>query len=222
MSQLWGWWWRRTSNGASYERWVARQLRRAGWAVQEVGGPGDQGIDLIATKGGVVVGVQCKWREHGGSVDNGAVQEVYAGGVVVGVKITAVITNGWFTRGARRCADATGVVLMKDDDMKALWMAVRPTRRGWKLRAAIVVVSAGVATAAITARAKIGPDERFHPHPAKEVPIFYGPEPIPHRWSIEMPPGGLVMRCVERAAELIRRRPGSYKSLFTRCMSGRG
>jgi len=72
-------------------------------------GSGDQGVDILAERGGKTYAIQCKNYE--GTVGNFAVQEAYTGAQFYGCEYAAVICPGQFTRGAKELAQSTGVLL---------------------------------------------------------------------------------------------------------------
>ena len=99
----------------AFEAWVADRLRAHGWDARPTPAGHDQGVDVIARKGGVSVGLQCKL--YSGAVGNRAVQEVIAGIGFHGLGRGAVLTNAAFTRSAVDLARSTGVVLMTHHDL---------------------------------------------------------------------------------------------------------
>ena len=72
-------------------------------------GSGDQGVDVLAEKGGVKYAVQCK--NYSSPLSNTPVQEVHAGKLFYHCHVRVVMTNSTFTPGAKRLAEATGVLL---------------------------------------------------------------------------------------------------------------
>lgn len=94
--------------GYEYEVKCAKLLESKGFTkVTVTPGSGDQGVDIIAYKGGKKFGVQCKYYE--GSVGNKAVQEVFAGAGFYGCDEKLVITNSTLTRPAMELAQKLGV-----------------------------------------------------------------------------------------------------------------
>ena len=69
----------------------------------------DQGIDVIAIKDGVKLGIQAK--RFKGNVGNSAVQEVVAGLTIHGCNKALVVTNSNFTNSAIALAKANNVEL---------------------------------------------------------------------------------------------------------------
>ena len=106
------------SNGYEFETWVAEGLERFGWQARVTQGSGDQGVDVIAERNGVSVGLQCKLYSN--AVGNKAVQEIYAGAKHMGLDKAAVLTNAEFTRSAKELADSTGVLLLSPEDIPEL------------------------------------------------------------------------------------------------------
>ncbi len=63
------------ASGREFERLVARAMRRSGWAVEEMGGANDGGIDLVCSKGSLQAIVQCK--AHAKKISPAVVRELY-------------------------------------------------------------------------------------------------------------------------------------------------
>lgn len=64
-------------DGHLFEVWVAEKLIGLDWDAHVTSGSGDQGVDVIAEKDGIRVGVQCK--QYAGTVGNSAVQQIISG-----------------------------------------------------------------------------------------------------------------------------------------------
>jgi hypothetical protein len=105
-------------SGIEYEEFCAAILRDSGWSIETTKASGDQGVDLITTKGPWRVVIQCK--RYAGSVPNSAVQEVTAGAALYGSNARAVVSTGSYTSSARTLADATGTLLLSDQQLPAL------------------------------------------------------------------------------------------------------
>jgi restriction system protein len=84
--------------GVDFENYVAARLRAAGYRVTLTKVTGDFGVDLIASKRGERVAVQCK--RHGQRVGPAAVQQVVAGAAMHRCSTTMVVSNQEFTVGA--------------------------------------------------------------------------------------------------------------------------
>lgn len=106
--------------GEEFEQWVAEVFRLRGWRVEEVGGSGDYGIDLIGTRRGWRWGIQVK--RHSDKVSNSAVQEARAGADYHDCDHAAVVTNSHFTTAARRQAEKMKppVVLVDREDLHSV------------------------------------------------------------------------------------------------------
>ena len=105
-------------DGWEFEHWVAEALQKFGWQAIATQGSGDQGVDVVATKGGLTLGIQCK--RYSGSVGNKAVQEAFSGAKHMGLSKAAVLTNAEFTKSAKELAVTTGVLLLSPEDIPAL------------------------------------------------------------------------------------------------------
>ena len=97
-------------DGHKFEYFCASLLRKNGFTNVEVTpGSGDQGVDILAEKGGVKYAIQCK--NYASPLSNTPVQEVNAGKIFYGCHVGVVMTNSTFTLGAKELAKATGVLL---------------------------------------------------------------------------------------------------------------
>lgn len=105
-------------NGHDFEVWVAKMLRKDGWKTEVTQGSGDQGVDVIASRGRIRMGIQCK--RYKGSVGNKAVQEIYAGVAYYRLTHAAVVTNSYYTESAKNLAKRTGVYLLRCEDLVGL------------------------------------------------------------------------------------------------------
>lgn len=111
-------------NGRDFEYWCANLLERVGFEdVTVTQGSNDQGVDIIAVKNGERYAVQCK--RYAGPLGNKPVQEVAAGRNIYNCDRAAVMTNNFFTDGARRAAFANDVELWDRDDVLAMRKAAR-------------------------------------------------------------------------------------------------
>lgn len=102
--------------GHEFEYWCANLLRCNGFENVEVTpGSGDQGVDIIAEKDDIRYAIQCKC--YSSDLGNTPVQEVWAGRSVYHCQIGVVMTNRYFTKGARELANTTGVLLWDRDKL---------------------------------------------------------------------------------------------------------
>ena len=106
-------------DGHAFEKWVAEALIGFGWDAKVTSGSGDQGIDVVASRSGKTVGLQCKLYSN--AVGNKAVQEAHAGKVYYNADAAGVLTNATFTSSARDLAQVTGVVLLSHHDIPSLY-----------------------------------------------------------------------------------------------------
>ena len=96
--------------GHEFERFVASLLRKLNYQKVEVTpGSGDQGVDVLAEKDGVRYAIQCKC--YSSDLGNTPVQEINTGKTIYRCHVGIVVTNRYFTQGAREAAKATGVLL---------------------------------------------------------------------------------------------------------------
>lgn len=101
-------------NGHEFEHWCAELLERNGFENVEVTpGSGDQGVDVLAEKGGVKYAIQCKCYSH--DLGNSPIQEVESGRIYYGCHVGVVMTNRYFTQGAKKLAQKTGTLLWDRD-----------------------------------------------------------------------------------------------------------
>ena len=97
-------------NGIQYERSCAKYLSSLGYKnITLTKASGDQGIDIIATKGSLKYGFQCKY--YSGTVGNDAVQQAFSGIAYYKLDKAVVITNSDFSSGARKLAEEVDVLL---------------------------------------------------------------------------------------------------------------
>ena len=107
------------TDGFEFEHWVAENLKTFGWDAKATSGSGDQGIDVIATKDGKTVGLQCKLFSS--PVGNKAVQEAHAGKAFHQMDVVGVISNASYTKSAKALATDTGVKLLSHHDIPNLY-----------------------------------------------------------------------------------------------------
>jgi restriction system protein len=108
----------RHMSGTQFEHFVADVMRGLGYRVQVLGGSGDQGVDLIATRGGGErLAIQCK--QYARPVGNKPVQEVFAGAKHHRCTATWVVAPEGFTKGAVELARSVGVALYDAHSLRA-------------------------------------------------------------------------------------------------------
>lgn len=97
-------------SGTEFEQWCAQLLTDIGYTnVRLTQASGDQGVDILAKYGDAQYAIQCKCYSK--NLDNTPVQEVAAGMRYYHCDIGAVMTNQYFTTGARTLADSIGIRL---------------------------------------------------------------------------------------------------------------
>lgn len=105
-----------TMCGSDFEEFSASVLKAIGFDKVKISGTaGDQGVDILAKKDGETYAIQCK--RYGNKLDNTPVQEIYAGSQHYNTDRSAVITNSYFTDGAKKLAKSTGVILWDRDEL---------------------------------------------------------------------------------------------------------
>ena len=105
--------------GHEFEQFIANLLRKLGYQKVEVTpGSGDQGVDVLAEKDDIRYAMQCKC--YASDLGNTPVQEVNTGKVIYHCHVGVVVTNRYFTQGAKEAAKATGVLLWDRTKLMAL------------------------------------------------------------------------------------------------------
>ena len=98
-------------SGYEYERFCANYIKKIGfYNIEVTKSSGDQGVDIVASKGGHRYAIQCKY--YSSPVGNKAVQEVVAGAAFYNCDKKMVITNSSFTSSAIDLAASNGVELL--------------------------------------------------------------------------------------------------------------
>lgn len=102
-------------NGRSFEDQVVLWLRRCGYTKIKKTEYYDQGVDIIAAKPGVILGVQVKRSST--KVGVGAVRAAIAGLKCYGCTQAMVVTNSIFTTAAIQLANANDCLLVDGDGL---------------------------------------------------------------------------------------------------------
>ena len=101
-------------SGYDFEQWCARLPRRMSFSSVEVTkASGDQGVEVLAEKGGVRYAIQCKC--YSSDIGNHSVQEVHAGKSMYNCHVGVVMTNRYFTPAAKELARITGTLFWDRD-----------------------------------------------------------------------------------------------------------
>ncbi len=102
--------------GLEFEKFCATLLSKNGYKNVEVTkGSGDQGLDIMAVRGGTKYGIQCKCYSN--DVGNKAVMEVHSGISFYKCDLGVVLSNRYYTRAAKELAKKIGVVLWDRSDL---------------------------------------------------------------------------------------------------------
>ena len=105
--------------GHQFEYWCADLLRENDFQnVSVTQGSGDQGVDVLAEKGGVRYAIQCKC--YSGPLGNKPIQEVHTGKTYYNCHVGVVMTNSHFTSSAIEAAKRTNTLLWDRDYLKQL------------------------------------------------------------------------------------------------------
>jgi HJR/Mrr/RecB family endonuclease len=96
-------------SGIEFENFIYDLFEKMGYSVNLTPSSGDQGIDIIAVKNGLRIGLQTKC--YSSKVSNKAVQEVVAGLKYYQLTKAIVITNNYFTKSAIDLSLSNEVVL---------------------------------------------------------------------------------------------------------------
>ena len=103
---------------AEFEVFCAQVLRESGWDARVTKGSRDQGVDVIAARGGLRVVIQCKL--YTGPVGNKAVQEVSAGRGHENAHFGVVVSNSRYTASAAALAKTNRILLLHHRDLPNL------------------------------------------------------------------------------------------------------
>jgi len=96
-------------NGTQFEYFMADLFKAMGYRTSVLGGAGDQGVDILLTKGDQKIVVQCK--NYAKPVGNRLVQEVYTGSTYHGGTEAWVVAPRGYTSGAVELAKRANVQL---------------------------------------------------------------------------------------------------------------
>ena len=106
-------------DGIQFEHWCADLLSKNGFINVSVTQPSnDQGADILAQKDGIKYCIQCK--RYNSPLGNAPVQEIHSARDFYRRQVGAVITNCYFTSGAKKLARETGTLLWDRDWIKTL------------------------------------------------------------------------------------------------------
>ena len=96
-------------SGGQFEHLIAYLFNQLGYKAEVTKLSGDQGIDVIATKGKTKIAIQAKCYSQ--TVGNHAIMEAVAGAKYYNADKVMVVTNNYFTKSAKELAQSNNVVL---------------------------------------------------------------------------------------------------------------
>lgn len=102
--------------GIEFENFLCDLFQKMGYHTLSTKISGDQGIDIVAEKDSIKIGIQAKC--YTGTVGNAAIQEAVAGKTFYSCDKVMVITNSRFTKSAIELAKANNVILWDRDMLK--------------------------------------------------------------------------------------------------------
>lgn len=105
--------------GLDFEHYLGKLLENQGYSTTVTQGSGDLGVDIIATKDGVKYAIQAK--RQSGNVSRRAVSDAVAGAMHYKCDKSMVVTNGYFSYGAKALAQSTNCILV-DRDLLVKWV----------------------------------------------------------------------------------------------------
>ncbi|GAL96147.1 hypothetical protein AA0312_0936 [Acetobacter tropicalis NRIC 0312] len=100
-----------------YERYCAKLLRKSGWEAIVTSECGDQGADIVASKKGLRLVLQCKLYSK--AVGNDAVQQVAAAKHHYAGRFAAVVSNAPYTIPAQQLAKTNKIFLLHHDELQS-------------------------------------------------------------------------------------------------------
>ena len=105
--------------GHQFEYWCADLLKKNGFIkVDNTPLSGDQGVDITAERDEVKFAFQCKC--FASDISNKPIQEVNVGKHIYNCHVGVVMTNRYFTKGAKEAAQVTATLLWDRDRLKAM------------------------------------------------------------------------------------------------------
>ena len=108
-------------DGFSFEHLLGKLFKQMNYTVEVTRGSGDQGADIIISKMGRKTVVQAKCYLK--NVSNKAVQEVVAAMKYYNAESGIVVTNSYYTKGAKELAEANNIVLWDRDKLAQTLLA---------------------------------------------------------------------------------------------------
>ena len=107
--------------GHEFERFLEILFTKMGFQTKKTPGSGDQGVDLVLKKDGLITAVQAKRSQT--NIRNDAVQEVVAGKSLYQAHRAMVVTNHFFGNSAKKLAKANFVQLVDREKLES-WISL--------------------------------------------------------------------------------------------------
>lgn len=102
-------------DGVVFERYAGKLLKHKGYSVRFTPVTNDKGVDIVATRDHIRYAIQVK--RYSSAVSRRAVSDAVAGKSYYHCSIPMVITNNYFTKGAKELAKATKCKLIDRNDL---------------------------------------------------------------------------------------------------------
>lgn len=102
-------------NPYEYEHYCAEILKKRKWRTEVTKASCDQGVDIIATKGGVRIVLQCK--KYSKPIGNHAVQQIVAAIAHEKAERGVVVATSAFTPAAKSLAASNNILLLHHSDL---------------------------------------------------------------------------------------------------------
>jgi HJR/Mrr/RecB family endonuclease len=113
--------------GPQFEKYMAAVFRNLRFGVRSVGGAGDQGCDLVLARNGKRT--VCQLKRYTGPVGNSAVQEAVAAILYYNCDSAMVVTNSYFTKGAKALAYKNSCELIDRERLGIMVVSLQKSRR---------------------------------------------------------------------------------------------
>lgn len=127
-------------SGIDFERFAAKWLSLQGYrGIKVTQATADYGVDIIAHKDGIVIGVQCK--RYSGKVGISAVQEITAGLPFYNCEKGIVLTNSEFTQNAIDLALTNGIELIDGNTLKSTRAAKSLLKSNFSIIISVLIIS---------------------------------------------------------------------------------
>ena len=105
-------------SGHDFENYIGKLFKKNGYRVNVTKGSGDYGVDIIAKKGDHKIAIQTKRRKS--KVSRTAVSDAVGGMKHYQCNKSMVVTNNYFTEGAKKLAKSNNCDLVDRKDLERL------------------------------------------------------------------------------------------------------